>query len=206
MQNRSSASQERRPVGRMLAWAGMVVVIPALATVAMIGGALQLAGVPVWQTLRGWATHSDAKAVTETPLAQTQQALANAQQKLEEAAKTIDNLQQQLTAERQAEANLRQQLTQAQAKVQAQATARDRAAKEAQWLSGMDPGQAAGLLQSLPASEAAQVVALMPSDVSAQVLAALPAGKAAPIMTAAAAYAGEQTTAGAADSVGNSAG
>lgn len=206
MQSRSSASEERRSVGWMLAWVGMVVVIPALATVAMIGGALQLAGVPVWQTLRGWVTHADAGATTETPLAQTQQTLANTQQKLQEALKTIDNLQQQLTAERQTEANLRQQLTQMQAQVQAQASARDRAAKEAQWLAGMDPGQAAGLLQSLPASEAAQVVALMPSDVSAQVLAALPAGKAAPIMTAAAAYTGDQTTAGAASGAANGTG
>jgi len=159
----------------------LLIIVPVLVGVLVIGGALQIIGVPVLATtsqyIREWTGHAgQSLAVTsqgatnldKTQLKETQAQLASANAKLQSDSQQIQQL--------------KEQLKQADAQANNASQAQQIAKTEASILAKMDPGAAAQVLDKLPTDQAAAVVAeLGPTD-SSQILAGMDAAKAATLL------------------------
>jgi flagellar motility protein MotE (MotC chaperone) len=184
---------------RKFAWKILVVVVPILAAALMIGVALQIVGVPVWQTTKVYLGLAHATDASEASQLQSQLALEQAKDKALTA--QLTQLNQQLTSEQQKNENLQGQVQQLQDMLSAKQDSLAHAKKEAAVLAGMDPSAGANLLAKMSIQEAAQVVAQMSTDVSGQILAELDAAKAAQILSMAAQI---ETSTASDNNVGNS--
>jgi flagellar motility protein MotE (MotC chaperone) len=184
------ATKEIRPnrpvLLQKLLWALLVIVVPIIAAAAMIGVALQVLGVPVWQTTMQYVGLAPKTALTQTPLDTAQNRLTDANTKVASLTDQQQKLQAQL-ADAQAQAkSLQDQVAQLQGQVQGHSDADAQAKTEASVLAGMDPNQAAGVLSKMSIDEASTVVANMSATDSANILAAMDAGTAARILSLAA--------------------
>ncbi|GGI94752.1 hypothetical protein GCM10010885_00340 [Alicyclobacillus cellulosilyticus] len=155
-----------------------VVLVPLLASALMVGVALQVVGVPVWQTIQSWL-HPVAKTQPEDVWRAKWRA---DEVRVQTLTAQLHQAQQQLAALQQERAKLlatNRKLQQALAQRQASlATAK----QEARVLQQMDPGAAAQVLDKMSLAAAARAVAQMPPDAAAQVLAALPPAKAQQVL------------------------
>jgi flagellar motility protein MotE (MotC chaperone) len=165
---------------RKLVWLLLVVIVPVLAAVVMIGIALQIVGVPVWQTtvqyLSGPRAEQSANAVGE------QSQLAAERAKEQSLSDQNAKLSQQLNDLKHQNDKLQQQVQQLQALLTRQQDETAQAKREAAVLVGMDPHAAATVLAKLSVQHAAQVVAQMSTTDSGQILAEMDPGKAAKIL------------------------
>ncbi|GMA49036.1 hypothetical protein GCM10025857_03930 [Alicyclobacillus contaminans] len=183
----ASAEQAQRSMPRWLqklVWALLVVVVPIIAAVIMIGVALQIVGVPVWQTTRAYFGGGSHTASAPATTLQTQYDSVQAQNR---ALRTqLSQLQQQVTTLQQQNQALSAQVQQWRGAAAAKQDALQTAKKEAAILQGMDPTAGAALLAKMSVQEAAAAVAQMSADASGQLLAQLDAAKAAQILSQAA--------------------
>lgn len=186
------ASKEIRPTRpvllQKLLWALLVIVVPIIAAAGMIGVALQVLGVPVWQTTLQYVGLGPKTALTQTPLDTAQNRLTVANDKVVSLTTQEQKLEAQLADANAQAKSLQAQVAELQGQLQGRnnADAEAQAKTEASVLAGMDPNQAAGVLGKMSIDEAASVVANMAATDSANVLAAMDARAAAQILSLAA--------------------
>lgn len=188
-----------------IAWVLLVIFVPIIAAVVMIGVALQIVGVPVWQTTEtylGWT-----KTTELSPMTDIESQLKVEQAKEQTLAGQNSKLSQDLADSKKANDQLQAQVKELQDTLNAQADSQAEAKKKASVLVGMDPTAAAGVLNKLSVQDAAEIVAEMSSTDSAAILALIAPDKAGQILSMAAQIsienAAQQATANSADNTTN---
>lgn len=173
--NRKAASERKQGKSGLvrLAWIVLVGIIPLLFALVVVACALQLVGVPVWQTtvqLTGAkASHHESTAIAKTTqqLATAKEKIAKLQQQNQTLTAKTQADTRQLAALTAAENTLRQQL-------QAQTNSYQQGQREGKVLAQMDSQTAASVLQSMGVSKASWIVATMTPDVSGSILQSAP--------------------------------
>ena len=158
-----------RRLVRGLAKVLLLVMVPLVAAALLIGGSLQIIGVPVWQTTVSYIHRQGVQASTTASAEQS----AQSQLKAENAnlQKQVASLNNALNAEKTQEEGLKSQLNADNAQLSAKRSALVTAKQEASIVTQMDPAAAAQVLVKLPEAEAGLVLAVLSPGVSSQVLA-----------------------------------
>ena len=158
-----------RRLVRGLAKVLLLVIVPLIAAALLIGGSLQIIGIPVWQTTLSYIRGQGVQASTTTSAEQS----AMSQVKTENAnlQKQVASLTSALNAEKSQVQGLRSQLHADNAQLSAKRSALVTAKQEASIVTQMDPAAAAQVLVKLPEAEAGLVLAVLSPGVSSQVLA-----------------------------------
>ncbi len=163
---KSGETNEQGPTFlKRIMWFILIAIIPVVVAVALIGVALQIVGVPVWQTTKSVLGINPQSTQVSSVLQVTKQDLATvtAKERLDSSQNAA--LQQQIRLDQQQIASLLTKSNQMGVSQQSQSSLKLAAKNEAQVLSQMDPDQAAGILAKMQIQQAAAAVASMsPAD------------------------------------------
>lgn len=165
----------------------LIVLVPSIAAIGMVGAALQLVGVPVWQTTQQLVFHHSSSVTGNASTKSTEASkLTKLQQQVAALRSQNQSLKSQLAKSSQHATDLQTKLTLAQNQLSSTASADAAAKKEGQILAQMDPSAAAGVLAKLDTAQAALVLSGLSSDVSAAILADMSPKQAGQLLAAAA--------------------
>jgi flagellar motility protein MotE (MotC chaperone) len=182
----SKQTEKKSTFLKRTGWVMLVGVVPILATIVLVGVALQIIGFPVWRTTLdaiGVGTHTT---VATTPLQIAKKDLATATAKERLDSSQISDLRHQIQADEQQIAALMTQVNQLSSKQNSAVSSQNQAKQEANVLTQMDPGQAANVLSKMQQSDAASVVAAMSASDSGAILGQMGPADAGKILTMAA--------------------
>lgn len=166
------AAEDRQGLGHRVAWIFLVGFVPAIVAILVIGGALQVVGVPVWPTVtsllgqKAPSSKADPVGGLEQTVASQKRTIASQDERISSDADRLDKEQQKIST-------LQQELSSLQKEVDAYATSAEQGATEAKVLTQMDPSAAAAVLQKMSIDDAGWVIAQMSATVSGPILQAL---------------------------------
>lgn len=147
----------------------LLVIVPLMAAALLIGGSLQIIGVPVWQTTRSYIYGQGVQGSTTASVEQS--ALSQLRAENATLQKQVTSLNSALSAEKTQAEGLKSRLHADNVQLSARRSALVTAKQEASIVTQMDPAAAAQVLVKLPEATAGLVLAVLSPGVSSQVLA-----------------------------------
>lgn len=187
----ATAGRRREPAGKSarqrVLWVLLVVFVPLLSAAIMIAVALQIVGVPVWQSTAVFLHLKTPPKALVAPTDPTKSALAVQKLANESLTHQLQAVRQQLARQTSVATGLQTQVQKLQTQLATRMDAVAQAKQEAAVLVAMDPTQAALVLAKLPTAEAGQVVAAMKASDSGAILGNLDPATAGKLLSLAAA-------------------
>ncbi|QSO53782.1 hypothetical protein JZ785_08170 [Alicyclobacillus curvatus] len=158
----------------------LLVIVPLIAALLVIGGSLQIIGVPVWQTTLGYIRGHSLQA--GSPAAAQQSAVNELKTENASLKQQVSAFEKTLNAKKAQVQSLQTELNAANLQVSAKRSALLSAKQEATIVTQMDPAAAAKVVAKLPQQEAGLVLAVLSPGVSSQVLAQMDPATAAKLL------------------------
>lgn len=174
--NQGSAS-----IGKKLMFFLLVCILPIIIVLAMVGGALQFVGFPVWKTVESMVEPEHALQKPSV-LSQEKQEIATLQSKIRVLSAKNDTLSGELLVGQKGSQTLESQISALKGQLATRVKAEASAEIEGTVLVQMDAGPASAVLASMSVQEAGLVVSTMAASDSGSILADLPAAKATQIL------------------------
>lgn len=170
----SGTTEKKRSGLQRLAWILLVGIVPILVLLIVVAVALQVIGVPVWQTTLQFAGVKPKTTTVSSPLSVSSQKLKLAEQQVAQLKSQLGSLQQKMQAQTAQVSNLQQTNQTLLGEVHVQVSLEQNGQAEAKILAQMDPQAAASVLQKMSLTDAGWAVESMSPSVSAPILQVLP--------------------------------
>ncbi|GLV12363.1 hypothetical protein Heshes_00470 [Alicyclobacillus hesperidum] len=201
------AEQKDERNGHKFGWILLVIVIPLLVALAVLVGALQVLGVPVWKKVSSvLGGHSTSAAGNQNATASLHRTIVVERAQIMSLQNQVSQLTQEWQKAKSQNSALAAQVKSLKAQLATQVSNVQQGTDEAKVLAQMDASAAALVLEKMPLAKAAWAVAEMTPDVSGPILQALPTATASSILQQAAVDERHQSSSGTSSSGANAVG